>query len=105
MKSAFPLCSTSLGEEFDFYDAFRLHGAGKKHKKKTYTTPKKNKHKKKKDKLAILKYYVIHGDGSVVHTHYECKNCGAGVFMAQHKDRMTCGKCGLTYVNSKSQNQ
>ena len=77
----------------------RLHGAGKKHKKKTYTTPKKIKHKKKKEKLAILKYYQIHSDGTVIHTHVECKNCGAGVFMAQHANRMTCGKCGLTYVN------
>lgn len=22
-----------------------------------------------------------------------CPKCGSGVFMAQHKDRMTCGKC------------
>jgi ribosomal protein S27AE len=23
--------------------------------------------------------------------------CGAGIFMAWHQDRQTCGKCGLTY--------
>jgi small subunit ribosomal protein S27Ae len=23
-----------------------------------------------------------------------CPKCGAGVFMANHKDRVTCGKCG-----------
>jgi len=22
-----------------------------------------------------------------------CPKCGAGVFLAQHKDRLTCGKC------------
>lgn len=26
----------------------------------------------------------------------ECLKCGAGVFMAQHKDRYSCGKCGYT---------
>ncbi len=23
-----------------------------------------------------------------------CPKCGAGVRLAQHKDRLTCGKCG-----------
>lgn len=25
-----------------------------------------------------------------------CPKCGAGVFMAQHQDRLSCGKCGYT---------
>ena len=25
-----------------------------------------------------------------------CPKCGAGVFMAKHKNRYTCGKCGYT---------
>jgi small subunit ribosomal protein S27Ae len=25
-----------------------------------------------------------------------CPKCGAGVFMAEHKDRQSCGKCGFT---------
>ncbi|KAG1439220.1 hypothetical protein G6F56_012360 [Rhizopus delemar] len=36
-----------------------LLGGGKKRKKKTYTTPKKIKHKRKKVKMAILKYYKV----------------------------------------------
>jgi len=24
-----------------------------------------------------------------------CPKCGPGVFMASHKDRYTCGKCGF----------
>lgn len=28
--------------------------------------------------------------------------CGAGVFMAAHKDRQYCGRCHLTYVFEKS---
>jgi small subunit ribosomal protein S27Ae len=72
---------------------------GKKRKKKTYTTPKKIKHKRKKIKLAILKYYKIEGD-KVTRLRRECphENCGSGVFMAMHTDRQYCGKCGLTYV-------
>ena len=34
-------------------------GGGKKRKKKNYTTPKKIKHKHKKVKLAVLKYYKV----------------------------------------------
>ena len=26
----------------------------------------------------------------------ECNRCGKGVFMSEHKNRRTCGKCGLT---------
>lgn len=25
-----------------------------------------------------------------------CPKCGSGVYMAEHKDRYTCGKCGYT---------
>jgi small subunit ribosomal protein S27Ae len=25
-----------------------------------------------------------------------CPRCGAGVFLAEHKDRYSCGKCGYT---------
>ena len=25
-----------------------------------------------------------------------CSRCGKGVFMSEHKNRRTCGKCGLT---------
>lgn len=38
----------------------RLRGGAKKRKKKNYTTPKKIKHKHKKVKLAVLKYYKVH---------------------------------------------
>ena len=32
-----------------------------------------------------------------------CPKCGKGVFMAQHKDRATCGKCGYCEILSKSE--
>ena len=80
-----------------------LLGGGKKRKKKTYTTPKKIKHKRKKVKMAILKYYKVDESGKITRLRRECPNatCGAGVFMAKHKDRQYCGKCHLTYVFQK----
>ncbi|KAJ8420183.1 hypothetical protein Cgig2_019344 [Carnegiea gigantea] len=75
-----------------------------KRKKKTYTKPKKLKHKKKKVKLAVLQFYKVDDSGKVQRLRKECPNaeCGAGTFMANHFDRHYCGKCGLTYVYQKA---
>tara|TARA_B100000945_G_C20037747_1_gene437610 strand:+ start:237 stop:410 length:174 start_codon:yes stop_codon:yes gene_type:complete len=35
-------------------------------------------------------------DGELVRKGTECPNCGPGVFMGEHSDRMVCGKCGHT---------
>lgn len=81
----------------------RLLGGGKKRKKKTYTKPKKQKHKHKKVKMAVLNYYKIGDDGKVERLRRECPedSCGAGIFMADHKDRFYCGKCGCTYIHDE----
>merc|ERR1712216_186687 len=65
-----------------------------------YTKPKKIKHKHKKVKLAVLKYYKVDGNGKITRLRRVCPNpeCGPGVFMASHFDRQYCGKCGLTYM-------
>eukprot|EP01057_Protomagalhaensia_wolfi_P005060 Protomagalhaensia_wolfi_Nauph_80__5059@NODE_536_length_2347_cov_357_390815_g397_i0_p3_GENE_NODE_536_length_2347_cov_357_390815_g397_i0NODE_536_length_2347_cov_357_390815_g397_i0_p3_ORF_typecomplete_len185_score35_93Ribosomal_S27/PF01599_19/6_9e17ubiquitin/PF00240_23/0_00016ubiquitin/PF00240_23/7_7e03IBR/PF01485_21/0_0024zfNADHPPase/PF09297_11/3_2e03zfNADHPPase/PF09297_11/1_6e03zfNADHPPase/PF09297_11/0_32_NODE_536_length_2347_cov_357_390815_g397_i06831237 len=72
-------------------------GAKGKKKKKNYTTPKHVAHKKKKVKLAILKYYRIE-ENSITPTRISCirPSCGKGVFLAAHADRAHCGKCGTT---------
>lgn len=95
------LANYGIVEGSNVYEFVRLLGGGKKRKKKTYTKPKKIKHKHRKVKLAVLKYYKISGDGKVERLRRECPadTCGAGVFMAAHSDRMYCGKCGLTYVH------
>lgn len=46
-------------QESTLHLVLRLRGGAKKRKKKSYTTPKKNKHKRKKVKLAVLKYYKV----------------------------------------------
>ena len=53
------LQSYGITDEASLSVLARLLGGGKKRKKKTYTKPKKQKHKPKKIKLRILKYYKV----------------------------------------------
>ncbi|MEM4337080.1 MAG: 30S ribosomal protein S27ae [Candidatus Woesearchaeota archaeon] len=39
--------------------------------------------------------YKIEGD-KVTRLRKICPKCGQGVFLAQHKDRISCGKCSYT---------
>ncbi len=39
--------------------------------------------------------------GKLVRTKPVCPKCGPGVFMATHKDRVSCGKCGYTEFAKK----
>lgn len=44
--------------------------------------------------------YSVNGD-QVQRTKPVCPKCGPGVFMATHKDRVSCGKCGYTEFTKK----
>jgi len=90
-------------DESTLYVLLDLEGGGKKRKKKNYSTPKKNKHKRKKVKLSVLKFYKVEDTGKIRRLRRECpsKQCGAGVFMAAHHDRNYCGKCCVTYMFKK----
>ncbi len=50
---------------------------------------------KKGSSPAVYKYYKIKGE-KTERAKKECSRCGKGVFMSEHKNRRTCGKCGLT---------
>jgi len=39
--------------------------------------------------------YEVQGD-KVIRKRKTCPKCGDGVFMAEHADRLSCGKCGYT---------
>jgi len=34
-----------------------------------------------------------------------CPKCGPGIFMAAHKNRVACGKCGYAEMKTASQNK
>ena len=51
--------------------------------------------KEAKKSTGVAAYYKIAGD-KATKTHKICSRCGKGVFMSEHKNRKTCGKCGLT---------
>jgi len=76
---------------------------GKKGKKKVYSTKKKNHHKHKNVKLAVLKFYNIDAGGHITPARKMCPTCGVGIFMAKHFDRLYCGKCGTTFKLEASQ--
>ncbi len=49
---------------------------------------------KNKKPSAKWKFYKLSGD-KIERKPY-CPKCGPYVFLAQHKDRQTCGTCGYT---------
>ncbi|CAE7344371.1 RPS27A [Symbiodinium sp. CCMP2456] len=97
------LSECGVEEDSTLFLSAGLCGGGKKRKKKTYTKPKKIKHKRKKVKLAVLKFYKVDSNDKVTRLRRECphETCGPGVFMAMHFNRYYCGKCHLTYLIKK----
>ena len=53
----------------------------------------KKKEVKKKPATKKSTCYEVSGD-SLKRKNKNCPKCGPGTFMAAHKDRTTCGKCG-----------
>jgi len=51
--------------------------------------------KKESNKQKKGSFYRIEGD-SAKKIRKSCPKCGAGVFLADHKDRHTCGNCSYT---------
>lgn len=70
-----------------------LEGGAKGKKKKKDLKKNKKKHKKKKVNLAILKYYKVSEDDKVIRLKQMCKVCPPGTFLANHFDRLNCGRC------------
>ena len=74
-----------------------FEGGAKGKKKKKDTKKGKKKHHKKKVKLAVLNYYKVEDD-KVVRLKQMCKVCPPGTFIAEHEDRLYCGRCHTVYT-------
>ena len=67
-------------------------------KKKRKVRDKKEKVPKRKSNK--WKAYDVGGE-SVARKLKSCPKCGDGVYLAKHRDRMSCGKCGYTESSEK----
>lgn len=45
-------------------------------------------------------YEVV--DGKLRRKRQFCPKCGPGVFMAEHADRVSCGRCGYTEFKQRA---
>lgn len=59
--------------------------------------PKKKKKNKRPSK--VWQKYKVQGDR--VTREKTCPKCGTGYFLAKHKDRYYCGKCGYMEILKK----
>jgi small subunit ribosomal protein S27Ae len=42
-----------------------------------------------------IEFFKVEGN-KITRKRKHCPKCGPGVFIAEHKDRFSCGKCGYT---------
>jgi len=58
-----------------------------------------------KKKKGRWQYFSMEGD-KLERKKSPCPRCGSGTYLAEHKDRLACGKCGYTeFKNSKNDSQ
>ncbi|MBI2184873.1 MAG: 30S ribosomal protein S27ae [Thaumarchaeota archaeon] len=62
--------------------------------------PQQPQQKKKKVSPQVWKFYKVSG-AELTRLKKECPRCGKGFFLAEHRDRLTCGNCGYSSFKSK----
>lgn len=67
--------------------------------KKKRTKERKGKKPKSKGKHRNVQIWKKYKDKKIQGKW--CPRCGPGVILAQHKDRVTCGKCGYGEIKIK----
>ncbi len=60
------------------------------------------KEKKRKKSVGLWERYKVEGE-RVERKGGFCPKCGAGYYMAEHKERSYCGKCKYTEFGKKEQ--
>ena len=95
------LCNGKLATDLNLTNSVQLiicmEGGAKGKKKKATTKKAKKKHVHKKEKLRILKCYKVDGE-KVVRLRRMCDVCPPGTFLAEHEDRLYCGRCRSAYT-------
>ena len=61
--------------------------------------PKKPASKSKHKLVQVWKKYKVAGDKA--ERAKSCGRCGPGTFLAVHKNRVTCGRCGFSETITK----
>lgn len=56
---------------------------------------------KEKKKAKSKRDFFTVKDGKIERTKRHCPKCGPGTFMGEHKDRVSCGKCGYTEFSKR----
>ncbi|WXG45034.1 MAG: 30S ribosomal protein S27ae [Promethearchaeati archaeon SRVP18_Atabeyarchaeia-1] len=59
--------------------------------------------KKKKKAVKASSYYKIADGGALQRKLRSCPRCGPGTFLAEHYDRISCGKCGYSEYKRKGE--
>jgi small subunit ribosomal protein S27Ae len=69
--------------------------------KKVRTKEKKARTGRKHESLKVWEYYEVK-EGAISRKRKNCPRCGSGTFLAEHKERMYCGRCGYTEFEKKN---
>jgi small subunit ribosomal protein S27Ae len=62
--------------------------------------PKKPPSKSKHKNVQRWKKYIVEGE-RIERKGRFCPRCGEGYYLAEHKNRMTCGKCGYGEIKKE----
>ncbi|MEM3444599.1 MAG: 30S ribosomal protein S27ae [Thermoplasmata archaeon] len=46
-------------------------------------------------KESLMKLYEVSGE-TLIRKRKTCPKCGPGCFLAEHENRVSCGRCGYT---------
>ena len=57
--------------------------------------------KPKKPKKPNQVWKLYEAKDKLIRKNASCPKCGPGFFMAVHKDRISCGKCGYSEMGKK----
>ena len=102
------LCNGKLATDENLIDSVQLvislEGGAKGKKKKATTKKAKKKHVHKKFSLRILSYYKVDGE-KISRLKRMCEVCPPGTFLADHEDRLYCGRCRTTYKKAVDPNK